>query len=145
MNTRWDVIGMRIQNQIGACMRGCICLISGLFFGSMSLLCPMATLAQQHIQVEFKARHWAAAMEVRNEAPVKAEAKVKESQQHPGPGHQSGMHILMDVGWDKLRKRLRRSIEPSSCYLQVPKMRHVSKTIYRITNRFHVVQKIRFK
>ena len=50
----------------------------------------MATLAQQHIQVEFKARHRATAMEVPNEAPEKAEPKVKESQQHPGPGHQSG-------------------------------------------------------
>ena len=36
---------------------GCNCPISYIFFVGMILLSPMATLAQQHIQVEFKARH----------------------------------------------------------------------------------------
>ena len=60
---------------------GCNCPISYIFFVGMILLSPMATLAQQHIQVEFKARHWATAMdEPKMAEPVNP---VKESQQHP--------------------------------------------------------------
>ena len=69
---------MLFRNEVGTCIpHGWDCPISGVFLGGMCLPWPMATLAQQHIQVEFKAR--ATAME----EPKEAKLAVKETRQHP--------------------------------------------------------------